>query len=269
MIDKRQGYYQEGPFPVKLHHMLEAISGSELSQYASWDPEGRSFFIAYPKEFTHQIMGHFFNQTKYKSFQRQLNFYGFQRTCRGKIRGVCKFEMALDHLKLSVYRAAFSNNHDPILITTDSHPMFQRARPEMCNYMKRLDPRDHNKGTSSSSKTLRKRSSLHRQEVPSEVTTASHKTLQPTELYLFKPITKQSKQDYKSLYWLLFPQSTCLSSKFGIESINTETSSEGSNSDCDCSIGTIDVLPPMDPSWEDPSGEINEPFCDIDCNFSF
>ena len=106
-MDKRQGYYQEGTFPVKLHQMLEAVTDSVMSRYVSWDPNGRSFTITDPKGFTSQIMGTFFNQTKYKSFQRQLNFYGFRRTCRGKIRGVCKSPACFQQCQLNLFS---SNN---------------------------------------------------------------------------------------------------------------------------------------------------------------
>ncbi|CAJ1937580.1 unnamed protein product [Cylindrotheca closterium] len=218
-IEKRQCYHQEGTFPVKLHQMLEAVSdSSEMSHYASWDPDGRSFTIADPKEFTDKIMSHFFNQTKYKSFQRQLNFYGFYRTCRGKIRGVY------------------------------SHPLFQRNQPALCNHMKRLDSRDHKEGTTSSNKTLRMScSSLH--QLPKEITINGPR-LQPTESNFSKPVFTQSEYHDKSLNPLPFP--TCASSPSHLRtvSVKTATTSEESSSCCDSSIGTIDILLPVDNSWE-------------------
>lgn len=80
-----------GTFPVKLYNMLGKVRGTVLEKIINWDPDGMSFVIYKPKEFANQLMGIFFKQTKYKSFQRQLNFYGFIRTRRGIIRGVCKW----------------------------------------------------------------------------------------------------------------------------------------------------------------------------------
>ena len=105
-VDRRQGCNKDGTFPVKLHQMLEIVSDSDLSKYACWDRDGRSFSITEPKGFTKKIMGNFFNQTKYKSFQRQLNFYGFQRTCRGKVRGICKFPICFVFARLNEGRSS-------------------------------------------------------------------------------------------------------------------------------------------------------------------
>lgn len=52
-----------------------------------WQPHGRAFMVHKPKEFVQQVMPHFFNQTKYASFQRQLNLYGFSRLTHGPDKG--------------------------------------------------------------------------------------------------------------------------------------------------------------------------------------
>eukprot|EP00536_Pseudo-nitzschia_multiseries_P015113 jgi/Psemu1/216883/e_gw1.822.3.1 len=44
-----------------------------------WQPHGKAFKVHKPRLFVETIMPHFFNQTKYASFQRQLNLYGFSR----------------------------------------------------------------------------------------------------------------------------------------------------------------------------------------------
>ncbi|CAJ1967592.1 unnamed protein product [Cylindrotheca closterium] len=76
------------PFPLKLHRLLNDVEHTPQAGILAWDPEGRSFTIFQPKEFAESIMGQYFRQTKYKSFQRQMNLYGFSREVRGKIRGV-------------------------------------------------------------------------------------------------------------------------------------------------------------------------------------
>eukprot|EP00980_Cylindrotheca_fusiformis_P021725 scaffold8554_cov85-Cylindrotheca_fusiformis.AAC.2 len=76
------------PFPLKLHRMLSDVENTPDQEVLSWGPNGRYFVILQPKVFANRIMGKYFRQTKYKSFQRQLNLYGFVREVRGKIRGV-------------------------------------------------------------------------------------------------------------------------------------------------------------------------------------
>ena len=61
-----------------------------------------------PSEFMKNIMPHYSNQTRYKSFQRQLNFYGFSRIRKGVHKGIC------------------------------CHVLFRRDRPELCRDIARL-----------------------------------------------------------------------------------------------------------------------------------
>jgi len=44
------------PFPEKLHEMLDAVEGTELTSIVSWLPHGRAFLVRKPKEFTDKIM---------------------------------------------------------------------------------------------------------------------------------------------------------------------------------------------------------------------
>jgi hypothetical protein len=66
-------------FPVKLYRMLEDTEGKGLAWIVSWNEAGRAFRVHQPKIFVEEIMPHYFRQTKFKSFTRQLNLYGFQR----------------------------------------------------------------------------------------------------------------------------------------------------------------------------------------------
>jgi len=74
------------PFPWKLHIMLDAMDKGDKS-IVCWQPHGRAFMVHKPKDFVQQVMSHFFNQTKYASFQRQLNLYGFSRLTHGPDKG--------------------------------------------------------------------------------------------------------------------------------------------------------------------------------------
>ena len=70
----RGGVYD--PFPIKLHRMLDECKAAGLESVVSWLEHGRAFRIHQPKLFAATIMSRFFNQSKYTSFQRQLNLYG-------------------------------------------------------------------------------------------------------------------------------------------------------------------------------------------------
>merc|ERR1719223_1244431 len=66
-------------FPFKLHSILENARKAEQDTVISWLPSGKAFKIHKPKEFADVIMPQYFNQTKYRAFQRQLYIYGFGR----------------------------------------------------------------------------------------------------------------------------------------------------------------------------------------------
>jgi HSF-type DNA-binding len=80
----------ETAFPSRLYQMLGEVERAGDSNIISWDGRGESFIIYEPKMFAETWMQRCFNQSKYKSFQRQLNLYNFQREPKGKIKGVCK-----------------------------------------------------------------------------------------------------------------------------------------------------------------------------------
>jgi hypothetical protein len=60
--------------------MLENVDKSEEHEsIISWLPHGKAFRVHKPTEFASDVMGRYFKQSKYKSFQRQLHIYGFRR----------------------------------------------------------------------------------------------------------------------------------------------------------------------------------------------
>jgi hypothetical protein len=75
------------PFPWKLHDMLDDMDRQGSQSIVCWQPHGRSFMVHKPKEYVEDVMAHYFNQTKYASFQRQLNLYGFSRLSHGRDKG--------------------------------------------------------------------------------------------------------------------------------------------------------------------------------------
>jgi hypothetical protein len=65
------------PFPVKVYEMLEDADRTEMnfSHIVSWNSIGNGFKVHNKDCFTKEIVPHYFNLTKYKSFQRQVSSY--------------------------------------------------------------------------------------------------------------------------------------------------------------------------------------------------
>mmetsp|Transcript_22050 Transcript_22050/g.47322 ORF Transcript_22050/g.47322 Transcript_22050/m.47322 type:complete len:289 (+) Transcript_22050:94-960(+) len=72
-------------FPFKLYFMLEYASSEDLErnpQAISWSEDGQAFVIRDREAFLKRIVPRFFKQTKFRSFMRQLNAWGFTRACK-------------------------------------------------------------------------------------------------------------------------------------------------------------------------------------------
>jgi HSF-type DNA-binding len=61
--------------------------GPSFADVVSWQEGGKSFKVHDGARFASQVLPRYFNQTKFKSFQRQLNMYGFRRIQHGKLKG--------------------------------------------------------------------------------------------------------------------------------------------------------------------------------------
>lgn len=92
-------------FPSKLH---EILSRTDISDIISWSPHGRSWRVFKPKAFEEKVIPQYFRHSKYNSFTRQVNGWGFRRITQGP-----------DH------NAYF-------------HEMFLRGLPHLCKRMRRL-----------------------------------------------------------------------------------------------------------------------------------
>ncbi|KAG7347584.1 HSF-type DNA-binding protein [Nitzschia inconspicua] len=94
-------------FPWKLHEMLLNAITEHKESIVSWLPEGKAFKVHNVPEFVRDILPMYFKQTKYKSFQRQLNLWNFERLTSGPHKG-----------------AYF-------------HPQFVKDRPDWCKLLTR------------------------------------------------------------------------------------------------------------------------------------
>ena len=67
-------------FPTKLYAMLQlSDSIPAFAKAVTWLPHGRAFSVLNKDAFMEDVVPVFFNQTKIRSFNRQLHLWGFRR----------------------------------------------------------------------------------------------------------------------------------------------------------------------------------------------
>ena len=74
-------------FPGKLHDLMDYVEQEGLQHIISWTRGGRAFKVHEPKLFVDSILPIFFDQTKYRSFQRQLYMWHFKKIWIGRDKG--------------------------------------------------------------------------------------------------------------------------------------------------------------------------------------
>lgn len=87
-FDPNESPDDQNSFPWKLHLMLENSKNQKYQDIVSWVGEGSAFKVHNTKAFVEKIMPNYFDQTKYESFRRQLNLYGFTRISKGADKGI-------------------------------------------------------------------------------------------------------------------------------------------------------------------------------------
>lgn len=109
-----QGFVSNPPkkprkkFPAILHFLLE--DEGRIGKHhgvLSWCSHGRAFRVHEKTEFVRDIMPNLFRHSRWASFQRQLNLYGFTRILAGNDKG-------------AYY-----------------HPLFLRGKPSLCDHIVR------------------------------------------------------------------------------------------------------------------------------------
>jgi hypothetical protein len=83
------------PFPEKLHRMLNETEQEGHENVVSFFSHGRAFAVHDMDKFVKDIMPRYFKQTKWNSFARQLNLYGFKRISSGPDAGGYYHELFL------------------------------------------------------------------------------------------------------------------------------------------------------------------------------
>lgn len=110
------------PFPERLFDLLEEIDTlkPQLANIISWHPNGRYFTMHDRDAFEKCIQNKYFNQTKFASFRRQLNLWGFEKVYE-------------DEDDEEYYEEGKSKNYGGSYF----HPLFQRHDRSLCCTMTR------------------------------------------------------------------------------------------------------------------------------------
>jgi len=77
-------------FILSITHLLQlmqVVSDEENSDVISWLPHGKGFIIYKKKKFASDVLPKYFKNSKYTSFTRKLNRWGFTRVTRGPETG--------------------------------------------------------------------------------------------------------------------------------------------------------------------------------------
>ena len=97
-------FADQAPFPQKLFTLMTKESPSIIA----WIPTGNAFRILDSDKFQSEVIPKYFKHSKFASFLRQLNLYGFRRVTKGEAQGAYV------------------------------HPKFQAGKPELVSEIRRL-----------------------------------------------------------------------------------------------------------------------------------
>mmetsp|Transcript_2936 Transcript_2936/g.9168 ORF Transcript_2936/g.9168 Transcript_2936/m.9168 type:complete len:186 (+) Transcript_2936:44-601(+) len=90
--------------PQAFPHLLYLMLEREPTEVIRWTQEGRAFMIMDLPAFIKHTLVKYFRHTRYASFQRQLNLYGFRKNQSGAFEHKC-FRQDSPHLLTYVQRS--------------------------------------------------------------------------------------------------------------------------------------------------------------------
>ena len=128
-------------FPFKLYDMLEEAKSRNFEHIVSWLPNCSSFKVHNVIDFVQEILPHYFgSQIRYRSFQRQLNLYSFQRcTDCGEGRGMYDKAMRRRAIfEVSMISSIFiPSSFSSMKTGAYSHSMFKKGSRHLCKLIVR------------------------------------------------------------------------------------------------------------------------------------
>jgi len=98
-------------FPQRL---MEILNNEEHSDVISWLPHGKGFIMYKKKKFAAQVLPKYFKQSKFTSFTRKLNRWGFVRVTRGPETGAYYHQFfQRGNLRLCMQMSCQSSSNKP------------------------------------------------------------------------------------------------------------------------------------------------------------
>lgn len=97
-------------------------------------PHGRAFLVKKPKLFTSHVLPNYFKQSKFFSFTRQLNLWGFKRITRGVDAGAYYHELFLrgrPYLAMRMKRQKIKGTGMKLIPNPDAEPNFYEDWPHV------------------------------------------------------------------------------------------------------------------------------------------
>jgi hypothetical protein len=101
-------------FPTRLYNMLENAEKEGYDHLIRWSSDGKSFKIhdSWNHKAIVAILKRNFNQTRFKSFLRQLQVYGFERLFKGESQGECSHPMFVRGRQDLLYKKSIEEFQD-------------------------------------------------------------------------------------------------------------------------------------------------------------
>jgi hypothetical protein len=144
---KKDNAAQEGElkilFPWTLHSLLEDAEKGGFESIISWRPSGMAFKVHNREKFMNEVLPRYFKQTKFKSFVRQLNLWGFSCIDQIPDKGSCMYTITTvsasrNERKLYSFGLTCSSSSPPTsCCLSDHHKSFVRGNANMCKEMRR------------------------------------------------------------------------------------------------------------------------------------
>lgn len=139
-------------FPQRLYDMLEHAEEGGYDHIFSWMPGGKSFKIhptgarddTTEKAIVDVLKKNNFQQTKVRSFLRQLNQYGFERTHKGPNKGECKHEFFVRGRRDMLEDKSIDDFQRQNCDEDEDEDEADHAQERSFHRLLRLSTRDHN-----------------------------------------------------------------------------------------------------------------------------
>ena len=91
-----------------LRQLMDILSNEEDSDTIAWMPHGRSFIIYKKKKFAVHVLPKYFKATKFTSFTRKLNRWGFTRVTRGPEVGAASITRRVKLRQLGTFNSGMT-----------------------------------------------------------------------------------------------------------------------------------------------------------------